>query len=115
MVSKKLHTNIKKTDDIPSLFNILRSYFPNIRPHQDGGIYYTKVKLRLTNKFHNLNININLWIKGEANRLYTCPLQVENTIEIGWLENSISIMSTPFLTSAIQDTIGGKIQISLRC
>ena len=53
-------------------------------------------------------------MKGEAHGLYGYSLQVEKKIEIGWLKDTLSTMNMPFLTSAIQDEIGGKTMIGLR-
>lgn len=71
----------KKRSDISTLLNDLRAYFPNIYPYQDGGVYYTKVKLSFTDHFHDLNINISYWMKSEGHGIYEYPLQVEKYVK----------------------------------
>ena len=69
---------IKKVSNILILINDHYIYFPNIRPRNYGGVYYSKIKLHFAEHFHNLKVNINSWIKSKVHGLYKYTLQVEN-------------------------------------
>ena len=96
---KKSTASILKTSQKPHLLNNVLVYFPGIQPQQDRGIYYTKIRLGFIEEFRDFNVNLNSWMNGEWHCLYKCLLQVEKTIEIGWLTNTLNVMKTPFFTA----------------
>ena len=102
-----------KSEQHTYILKYLRNYFRNLRSRKDG-VYYSKINIRFTDEFYDLNVNISSLAKAEWYGIYKCPLQVEKYMKIGWLINTLRVMNIPFSRAAIKDTIGGNIEIIIR-
>ena len=102
---------IRKVEDIPNTMSKFRVYFNRAQVKKEGGATYPAVYVQHSMKMKEIKEDVEWKLKDIKANIFNKSLQVESTVQMGWLLYSFDSIDLVTLANTITEEVGAKVAI----